>query len=381
MTNSVTRQLLVTHSVNTASNYSGVMNSVAARFFLSAVIRSWLLMSLGVAHAQVVHDLPKLINSSDVVALARVTAVNQTGSGTVEVPGGQSIPADFRVAVLHLEDVLKGEPASTDLTVGYTILYSSGGWAGGVPQGYTTRDTLIPNSTRLVFLRSNGDHYEFTNGSYLSIVCAPDASSSGQSPDALSRVLSRLTDAIFSTKVSEQDKAEAIRQLGAVDTDTVMLTLRNFIASDVGRQSEFLRTEALVALLNRKDESVVGLAESELLSGSALYWKSNLLFALTRAVPPSRSIPILAEALALPGADMRTSAAVAIYQTDSLEGIPPLLQAIDDPDPQVAFAVMQGLGNLTKHYGWRPKSTEPDADWLRCRNHWRDFRQRWKRAR
>jgi len=358
------------------------MNSIAARFSVRAVICSWLLLvSLSVARAQVVHDLPKLISRSDVVAVARITAVNQTGSGTVEVPGGQSVPTHFRVAALHLQEVLKGEPASTELAVKYTILHSPGGWSGGVLQGYTIRDTLIPNSTRLVFLRSIGDHYEFTNGSYLSLVCAPDASSGGRSPDTLSRVLSRLTDAIFSTNLSEQDKAEAIQQLGAVDTGIVMPPLSTFIASDLGRQNEFLRTEALVALLNHKDESVVGLAESELLSGTASYGKSNLLFALTRAVPPSRSIPILAEALALPGPQMRTSAAVAIYQADSPEGIPPLLPALDDPDPQVAFAVMQGLGNLTKNYGWRPKSTEPDADWFRCLNHWRDFRQRWNRAR
>jgi len=375
-------QQAVPHGVNTASNDSGVMNSIAARFPISVVVCSWLLLvSLGVAHALVVHDLPKLINSSDVVAVARVTAVSQTGSGTVEVPGGQSISAHFRVAALHLQDILKGEPASTNIAVGYTILYSPGGWAGGVPQGYTIHDTLIPNSTRLVFLKSISDHYEFTNGSSLSIVCAPEPSSSGQSPDTLSRVLRRVTDAIFSANVPEQDKAEAVRQLGAVDTDAVIPALRIFIASDVGRQNEFLRTEALVALLVHKDESVVGLAESELLSGSSSNWKSNLLFALTRAVPPSRSIPILGEALALPAAEMRTSAAIAIYQTNSPKGIPPLLRALDDPDPQVAFAVMQGLGNLTEDYGWRPKSTEPDADWFRCLNHWRDFRQRWNGAR
>jgi HEAT repeat protein len=193
--------------------------------------------------------------------------------------------------------------------------------------------------------------------------------------------LGYVIDAIFSAKVSEQDKAEAIRQLGAVSTDAVILPLRAFITGEVGRQNEFLRTEAIVALLAHKDESVVGLAESELLSGSSEYWKSNLLFALTQAVPPSRSIPILAKALALPTAGMRTSAAVAIYQTNSPDGIPPLLRALDDPDPQVAFAVMQGLGNLTKDYGWRPKSTEPDTDWLRCLNYWRDFRQRWNGGR
>lgn len=161
--------------------------------------------------------------------------------------------------------------------------------------------------------------------------------------------------------------------------------IRSFQPSEHSRRAtwlarmKFLRAEALVALLGHKDESVVEAAESELLSGSTAYWKSNLLFAITHAVPPSRSIPILAEVpLAGSSAQMRTSAAMAIYQTHSAAGIPPLLTALDDPDPQVAFAVMQGLGNLTRDYEWRPKSTEPDADWFRCLSHWREYRQDWK---
>ena len=343
--------------------------------YAAAICYGLLLASVS-TQAQVVHNLRKLVDSSDVVGVARIAAVRQTGSGTVKVPGGQSIPAHFRVATLTLEDVLKGKPASTDIDVRYTVLYSPAGWGGGVPQGYTIRDTLVPNSTRLVFLRSVGDHYEFANGSYLSIVCARTPGS-GQSPDPFSRVLSCLSEVMFSASSSEQDKAEAIRQLGAVDSDSVVPALKAFLAGDVGRQNEFLRTQVLVALLGgHKDESVVGLAESELLSGSSAYWKSNLLFALTQAVPPSRSIPILSKALALPDAQTRTSAAVAIYQTNSPQGIRPLLRALDDPDPEVAFAVMQGLGNLTGNYEWRPKSTEADADWFRCLKHWLEFRER-----
>jgi HEAT repeat protein len=188
--------------------------------------------------------------------------------------------------------------------------------------------------------------------------------------------LELVTDAIFSEKVSEQDKAEAIWQLDAADTDAVVPALQDFVAGDARRQNRSLQTEAIVALLDHKDESVVGLAESELLSENSSYWNSNLLFALTRAIPPSRSIPILAEAFTLSPGEMRTSAAVAMYQTDSIRGIPPLLRALDDPDPGVAFAVMQGLGNLTKDYEWRPTSVELDADWFPCLNHCRDFRQR-----
>ncbi|MGB9073579.1 MAG: hypothetical protein WCC22_13140 [Terriglobales bacterium] len=288
-----------------------------------------------------------------------------------------SIPAHFRVATLHLKDVLKGAPASAHIAVRYTILYSEGGWSGGVPAGYTIRDTLTPNSIRLIFLKSLGVHYEFTNGSYLSIVCAPEAPSRAEPSNTFDRVLSRINEALFSASVPQPEKAEAIRQLGAAKTDSVIPALRTFVRGDVARNDEFLRVEALVALLGHKDVSVVEAAESELLNGSTADWKSNLLFAIARAVPPSRSIPILAEVLAGSSAEMRTSAAVAIYQTNSAAGIPPLLTALDDPDPQVAFAVMQGLGNLTRNYTWRPKSTEPDADWFRCLNHWREYRQRW----
>ncbi|HYL14390.1 MAG TPA: hypothetical protein VEV41_15210 [Terriglobales bacterium] len=191
-----------------------------------------LLLSAGV-QGQVVYDLPKLINSSEVVAVAYVSAVSQTGSGMVDVPGGQTIQAHFRFAVLQLKEVLKGAPASTDIAVRYTILYSPAGWGGGVPQGYTIRDTLIPNSTRLIFLKSVGDHYEFTNGSYLSIVCAPEGPSRAEPPDTFDRVLSRITKALFSASVPQQERAEAIRQLGAIKTDSVVPALRTFVQGDV----------------------------------------------------------------------------------------------------------------------------------------------------
>jgi len=362
-----------------ASNNSGarLVNRIMTKISIGLGACYCLLLLSAGAHGQVVHDLPKLINSSDVVAVARVAAVAQTGSGTVEIPGGQSISAHFRVANLHLTAVLKGTLVSADIPVRYAILYSPAGWGGGIPSGYTIQDTLTPNSTGLVFLKSVGDRYEFTNGSYLSVVCSPEGPGNAEPPDAFNRVLSLITGALFSANVPQQEKAKAIRQLGAVEADSVIPALRTFVQGDLAREDQFLRTEALVALLWHKDESVVDAAESELLGGSSPYWKSNLLFAITRAVGPSRSIAVLAQVLAGSSAPMRTSAAVAIYQTNSAAGIPPLLSALDDADPQVAFAVMQGLGNLTQNYAWRPKSTELDANWFRCLNHWREYRQHW----
>lgn len=350
-------------------------NRIVTRLSIGAAVCVCLMLS-GEVRAQAPDDLPKLIDNSDVVAVARVVATSQTGSGELEVPGHQSLSTHFRVASLHLNDVLKGAPVSADIAVRYTILYSPGGWSGGVPAGYTIRDTLTPNSTGLIFLKSVGDHYEFTNGSYLSIICAPETPSSAEPPDTINRVLSLISGALFSVRVSEQEKAEAIWQLDAVQADSVLHALRKFVKSDVARKDQFLRTEALVVLLGHKDTSAVRAAESELLSLSNA-GTSNLVFAITRAVPPSRSIPILTKVLAGSSAQVRTSAAVAIYQTNSAAGIAPLLRTLDDSDAEVAFAVMQGLGNLTGAYEWRPKSTQPDANWFACLDHWREYRRRW----
>jgi hypothetical protein len=53
-----------------------------------------------------------------------------------------------------------------------------------------------------------------------------------------------------------------------------------------------------------------------------------------------------------------------------------LPKLIDSSDVVAVARVMQGLGNLTGNYAWRPKSTEQNADWFRCLSHWREYRER-----
>jgi hypothetical protein len=326
--------------------------------------------------AQVAYDLPKLVSTSDAIAVVTVASTIQTSSGVVQ-PYGQPIHAHFRVASLHVLCTLKGDP-SQDLSVPYTILYDpNGGWGGGVPEGYTIRDTFTPNSVRLVFLKKVKEGFALANGSYPSLVSSPEPECA-DTLAPLEAVLARITDVLYTDATSRDEKAESIRQLRHVNTESVVPALKRFLIGDAGRNDGFLRAEALAAILCHHDASVLDLAESELLRpDDAGYWRSNLLYAITQAAPPSRSIPILAKAFSLPDADIRTHAAEVIYQTGSMEGIPPLLGALDDPDPYVAFAVMQGLGNLTHEYDWRPKSIEPDAAWHACLNHWRDYRTRW----
>ncbi len=124
--------------------------------------------------------------------------------------------------------------------------------------------------------------------------------------------------------------------------------LKGFLQGKVARNNDFLRSEALAALLRHRDDSVLEDAELELLNGdNAGYSKSNLMFALTRAVSPSRSTPDLEKALLQPDTRLSAHVAEVLYQTNSQEAIPALLDALDDGDANVQFVVMQGLGNLS----------------------------------
>jgi len=304
--------LEVTDKSNNSSTLSLTMTKLSIS---SAAFFCVLLLSGGARGQIVVCGLPKLVRSSDVVAVAQVVGVTQTGSGAIEFPPSHPILARFRVANLHLRDVLKGTPASADITVPYTVLYSPAGWAGGIPWGYTIRDSLTPNSIRLIFLKSVGARYEFTNGSYLSVVCAPEAPSSRQLLDPLDRVLSRITAALFSTSVPRQEKAEAIWQLGAVEEDSVVAALRTFLRGDVAAKDESLRIDVLTALVGgHKDMSVVEAAESELLSGSTSYSKCNLVYSFAAVVPRSCSFPILTRLLDSASPEIRTCAGAAADQ-------------------------------------------------------------------
>lgn len=335
------------------------------------------------AHAGVVYDLPKLVDSSDVVAVVKVVHVAQVSSGEVQV-NGDPILAHFKTATLRAQCVLKSELPNSEITANYTQLYSPGGWAGGVPRGYTLGDNLTPGSSRLVFLKRAGANFEFTNGSYLSVVAPPESSGCTGAGDLFSQVVLCISDVLFSTATTAEEKREAIYQLASVNAPSAVPALKRFLHEDVAWTDRSLADAALFALLSHGDDSVLGLAESELLMPvNAAMWKFqeprlNMMVALSHAIPASRSIPVLAKVLASGTPEVRTRAAEALYETNSMAAVPALLGALEDPSPRVAFAAMHGLGNLTRDYEWRPKSIDQDADWRACLDHWQTYRVRWK---
>jgi HEAT repeat protein len=128
-------------------------------------------------------------------------------------------------------------------------------------------------------------------------------------------------------------------------------------------------------LLQWKDLSVLPLAEEDLFAQSvrsSFYPKSNLLLAIS-SLEPQISIPLLARVLKLPEPEERVAAARFLEYTNSETALDFLLPALNDPDREVQFAVMQSLGNLTNQHEWRPATFDSDPHWNACILHWREF--------
>jgi len=148
--------------------------------------------------------------------------------------------------------------------------------------------------------------------------------------------------------------------------------------SDV-RADPGLRTGIIATLLTWKDTSVLPLAEDELfLTQADGTLKSNLLLAIS-SLDPKISVPLLTRALTLPEPEARVGAARFLEYTKSPAAVDVLLTALDDPDLEVQFAVMQSLGNLTNQYSWRPQTTETNSSWFDCLEHWHEFAERPRR--
>ena len=138
------------------------------------------------------------------------------------------------------------------------------------------------------------------------------------------------------------------------------------------QQDADVRPNLVAALLRNQYDPAIALAEHELFdheTTSSLNVRLNLLYGL-QGVNPSKSVPLLARALRLPESEFRQVAARALQSTESDSAINPLLLALNDPDRDVQFCVMQSLGYLNHELEWRPHGTEKDAFWDECIAHW-----------
>ena len=317
-------------------------------------------------------SIKSLVNSADLIIAGKIERVQQTGVGSIELLGHDYPRVDFKVD-MTVEDTIKGELSPYQ----FTFIYSNPGtdYMGNVADGGLTADTY-----RIVFLKKTAVGYAFASPYFPSLPAAPNSCGPNwqlvSGGDSYSKVIQRVLN-LLCTISSEDEKRAAIRELNWYEDSSAAPLLKAALDLPEVSSDIVLKTIILSDLLKWKDLSVLPLAEEELFQPSQQvdgYMKSGLLLAIS-GLDPQISVPLLTRALKLPETDARVGAARFLEYTRSDAALDSLLPALDDPDREVRFAVMQSLGNITGQHEWRPHSdtTESDAFWIACVDHWRQF--------
>jgi HEAT repeats len=337
------------------------------------------LLETGISRAYPVPtvSITSLVELADLIIVGRVERVQPTGAGEITFHEHTYTRRDFR-AEITVDQTIKGDPAARRFGLSYSTPAMDS--LGNVAEG-----GLLANTYRVVFLKETPTGYAFASPYYASLPAGPTPC--GQHwgidlrQDAYHEVLQKVLDVLCAPSGVEE-KRLALGTLNWDEDSSATPFLKAAMSLHDVRADPVLRTSIISDLLRWKDLTVLSLAEDELFlptQHAEGYLKSNLLLAAS-SLDSQISVPLLTRALKLPEPEARVGAARFLEYTNSDTAMDGLLSALDDPDRDVQFAVMQSLGNLTKQHQWRPQTTETDAAWFACIQHWREFGKQRRRT-
>jgi HEAT repeats len=311
-----------------------------------------------------------LANSADLIIVGKVERVQQTGAGDIAYIRVNYPRRDY-AADISVDEMIKGEPLPHRFILRFSTP-STDAW-GNVAQG-----GLLPNTYRVMFLNKTPSGYKFVSPYSPSLPASPKPCGLNWQvqlgEDAYHKVLQRVLGLLCTDSTSEE-KQSALFVLNWTEDSSAAPFLKAALSLPNVKSNPTLRMAIVSDLLHWKDLSVLSLAEEDLFDQSvqsSSYPKSNLVLAISSLEPPI-SVPLLARVLKLPQPEERVAAARFLEYTNSQTALDILLSALDDPDRQVQFAVMQSLGILTNQHWWRPRTLDPDSHWDVCIEHWREF--------
>lgn len=347
-------------------------NNRAVRFVTTLFATLVLAPTFLVAGPRPTLSVKGLTNAADLIIVGRVQRIQQTGAGEIRAYGVDYPRLDY-AANINVDETIKGEPIPRRFVLTFSTSIADTWDDLAPPQGGLLADTY-----REIFLKKTASGYKFVSPYSSSVPaspkpCGPNWRARLGDEDAYHKVLQRMLNLLCTDSTAEekqsalfvlewnQDSAAAPMLKAALDLSNVKSnpTLRMLIVGD---------------LLYWRDLRVLPLAEEDLFDQSVqspFYPKSNLVRAIS-TLDPQISVPLLARVLKSPVPEERAAAAYSLQYPRSGRTLHILLTALDDPDSEVQFAVMQSLGNITKEYQWRPTTTD-DSRWNACIRHWREF--------
>jgi hypothetical protein len=346
-------------------------NNRVVRFLSLAFVTVVLGTTPTVADIAPIVSTKVLADSADLIIVGKVERVQETGSGDITY-NGVNYPRRDYAADISIDETIKGGPLPRRFILSFSTP-SMDAW------GYVAQGGLSPDTYRVIFLNKTPSGYKFVSPYSPSVPASPKPCSPNWEmklgDDAYHKVLQQLLNLLCSDSTPEE-KQSALFVLNWTEDSSAAPFLKAALNLPDVKSDPTLRMWIVTDLLHWSDLSVLPLAEEDLFDQSAsspFFPKSNLVLAIS-SLEPQISVPLLARVLKLPQPEERVAAARFLEYTNSQTALDILLSALDDPDREVQFAVMQSLGNLTKQFQWRPGNTDvSDPDWGACVEHWREF--------
>jgi hypothetical protein len=305
--------------------------------------------------------VPELARTADVIVLGQITSTRQVGVASL-VFGAENVPSRVLTADLHVREVLKGAPATPDITVQFLLPDD--------PIGYRTPPV---GTSAIFFLNRTGQEYRFASPYRPFIAGMPAAMPEGGA--LLDRLVNYVRAAIDSTETRPDLQVEAIFALGEIPGELATQALQS--ASNLSNPD--LRLSAAAALLMRNDISRLQVAADVLLApagGQSSELRQNLLAGVSEGVRDPEAVPILARLLAGGDDRVRVAAASALGRTASPNAIAALARALDDPEIKVRYTSVVGLANIARQPDWKPNADDFRDREARYLSYWKEWTKR-----
>jgi hypothetical protein len=283
--------------------------------------------------------LPDLASESDVVVLGGIVSAVQVGVTSIQLEGEEA-PSRVMVGDLHVQEIWKGTPDTSDITVRYDLPDD--------PIGYATPPV---GTSAFFFLKQAGQEYRFTSPYRPAIDGMPGAMPEGGTlPERLAVRMSAMAE---SMETSSYQKLQAVYALGEIPSAASTEALQA-----VSKLSDPLpQLNAVAELLLRGDTSGLGTAVDALLNPAvrrSSVATAGLLIGITQGVKDPQAVPTLVTLLERGDEQARRAAASALMHTASPSATDALVRALDDPDGQVRYYAVVGLADITGKADWRP---------------------------
>lgn len=303
-------------------------------------------------------NVSDLVAKSDVVAVGTVTFVADAGPASLEAPNG-TIPARLMAGEMVIDQILKGPIELVSVRFQFKLPDVAMGYRGVAPRGY-----------RILFLKRQGDHYEFASPYYPSVVAVSGARVKAEQP--VDRVVEVVAAVLRSRATSTEQKREAITVLRGVNSPISISGLKSALQeSDRG-----IQLNAAAALLASGDVSALPIAEAALLRpepGLPPEILLNLRGGISRGLRAEAAVPALARLLRANDSETRRAAASALGHTKSSSAVGPLARALEDADFEVRLYAVQGLAEVTGQKELTPSWDAFRSDEDRYVKHWKEW--------